>query len=415
MGPSPEVTEQVTSEAGWSRPPGPPGGERKFLIAVTPGSGGSATGRLEILVRAEADRDPTQRDAIQAITRVRGGEGQKQPMNPCLILGIETSCDETAAAVVADGRKIRANVVASQIETHRLFGGVVPEIASRQHVEAITVVLAQTLAEAQVTWADLDAVAVTHGPGLIGSLLVGVCAAKSLVLAQDLPLIGVNHLEGHLYSNFLTDDPPPFPFVCLIASGGHTDLIWARGHGEYEVLGRTRDDAAGEAFDKVARLLDLPYPGGPEIDRAAQVGDPTAFSFPRARLNDSLDFSFSGLKTAVARQVQTLSPAEREAHRADLAASFQEAVVEVLVGKTCRAARERKVRHIAICGGVAGNSRLRTALRERGAAEGLAVHQPPLWLCTDNAAMIASAGYFRFQRGAVSGLDLDVFSTLELI
>jgi len=331
-----------------------------------------------------------------------------------LILGIETSCDETAAAVVAEGQVIRSNVVASQIDVHRAFGGVVPELASRQHIEALAPVIAQALVEAQVTFTDLDGIAVTYGPGLVGSLLVGVCTAKALAWARGLPLIGVNHLEGHLYSNFLTPPAPPFPFVCLIASGGHTDLVLVRDHGVYDLLGRTRDDAAGEAFDKVGRVLGLPYPGGPAIDRAAQTGEATAFNFPRAWLEGSWEFSFSGLKTAVARLVETLSPAEREARRADLAASFQQAVVEVLVEKTVGAAQEMGVKHLAICGGVAGNSLLRSQLQARAAELGLRVSQPPLSLCTDNAAMIASAGYFHLQRGRVSDWDLEAVATLEL-
>ena len=330
------------------------------------------------------------------------------------VLGIETSCDETAAAVVRDGREIRSNVVVSQVDLHRVFGGIVPEVASRKHVETIGVVIERALAEAQVSWSDLDLIAVTHGPGLVGSLLVGVCVAKGLALARRKPLVGVNHLEGHLYSNFLTPEPPPFPFIGLIVSGGHTDLLWVGGHGHYELLGQTRDDAAGESFDKVARALGLEYPGGPAIERAARSGNPAAFDFPRAWLPDSFDFSFSGLKTAVVRTLQTLDPAAREAWVADVAASFQQSIVDVLVEKTWRAAAARGTRRVAVCGGVAGNRALRAAFQDRAMAEGGRVFQPPLFLCTDNAAMIACAGYFRYCTRGPSGLDLDVASVLPL-
>jgi N6-L-threonylcarbamoyladenine synthase len=330
------------------------------------------------------------------------------------VLGIETSCDETAVAVVRDGSTIVSNVVVSQVDLHRVFGGIVPEVASRKHVEMISVVIDRALTEAGADWSDLDVIAATHGPGLVGSLLVGVCAAKGLALARHKPLVGVNHLEGHLYSNFLTPDPPSFPFICLIVSGGHTDLLWVRGHGDYELLGRTRDDAAGESFDKVARALGLEYPGGPAIDRVARSGNPAAFDFPRAWLPDSFDFSFSGLKTAVVRAIQTLDPAARGEWVADVAASFQQAIVDVLVEKAWQAAAARSVRHVAVCGGVAGNSALRAAFLARAAAAGGSVSQPPLSLCTDNAAMIAAAGYFRYLRTGPSGLDLDVSSTLPL-
>lgn len=330
------------------------------------------------------------------------------------VLGIETSCDETAAAVVRTGKEICSNVVVSQVDLHRVFGGIVPEVASRKHVEMISVVIERALTQAQANWSDIDVIAVTHGPGLVGSLLVGVCAAKGLALAQHKPLVGVNHLEGHLYSNFLAAEPPPFPFICLIVSGGHTDLVEVRGHGKYRLLGRTRDDAAGESFDKVARALGLEYPGGPAIDRVARSGNPAAFDFPRAWLPDSLDFSFSGLKTAVVRTLPTLDPAAREEWVADVAASFQQSIVDVLVEKTWQAAAARGIRHVAVCGGVAGNSALRAAFQDRATAEGGKVSQPPLFLCTDNAAMIACAGYFRYQTTGPSGLDLDVASVLPL-
>lgn len=345
-----------------------------------------------------------------------------------LVLAIETSCDETAAAVLADGRHLLSNVVASQIDLHRRFGGVFPEVASRQHVLTIRPVVKQAMAEAQVTWDDLAAVAVTHGPGLAGSLLVGVNVAKGIALGRGLPLIGVNHLEGHIYSNWL--DPvypgqPPyagrrldesdFPLLVLIVSGGHSELLLMRGHGQYVRLGGTRDDAAGEAFDKVARLLGLPYPGGPSIQKAAEGGDPQRFALPRAFLNDSehpFDFSFSGLKTAVLRLVQELG---EPLPTADIAASFQAAVVDVLVSKTIQAAtcqRSDGVRHICVCGGVAANAALRAELARRMP---LPYSIPPLWLCTDNAAMIACAGYYRLIAGHRSGYDLDVEAAAQLI
>ncbi len=330
------------------------------------------------------------------------------------VLGIETSCDETAAAVVTDGRQLRSNIVASQAEMHAAYGGVVPEVASRQHVLWIVPVLERALADAGLGWADLDAVAVTQGPGLAGSLLVGVNAAKAIAFARDLPLVGVNHLEGHIYANWLTGAEITFPVVCLIVSGGHTDLILMRDHGQYERLGRTRDDAAGEAFDKVARILGLGYPGGPAIQQAAENGDPSRYPLPRAWLGETYDFSFSGLKTAVLRAVETLRPHEPGATVtvADLAASFQEAVVEVLVEKTRRAALAYGARQVLLAGGVAANRLLRRWMAERVPVP---VVVPPLSLCTDNAAMIAAAGYFRLQRGERAGLELDVDPNLPLV
>lgn len=330
-----------------------------------------------------------------------------------LVLGIETSCDETAAALVAGGRQVLSNVVASQVDLHRAFGGVVPEIASRKHVELVGLVVEEALEQAGVGWEEVEVVAVTKGPGLIGSLVVGLCFAKAICWARGLPLVGVNHLEGHLYSTFLADDPPQFPFVCLIVSGGHTDLVYVPRHGVYRLLGRTRDDAAGEAFDKVGRALGLPYPGGPQVDRLAEQGDPGRFPFPRA-LGDSWDFSFSGLKTAVLRTLEQLPPERREEWLPHVAASFQEAVVEVLVEKTFAAARQWGVRHVALCGGVAANRRLRAAAQERAKALGMHLSIPPLWLCTDNASMIAAAGAYRWLHGLQDGLDLDVFASLEL-
>jgi len=344
------------------------------------------------------------------------------------ILAIETSCDETAAAVIEDGYLICSNVVASQIDIHRRYGGIFPEVASRQHILSLTTVVEDAMTGARTAWNDLDAVGVTYGPGLAGSLLVGVNAAKGIALALDLPLIGVNHLEGHLYSNWLKTDgevpEPRFPSVCLIVSGGHTELVLMRGHLDYEVLGRTLDDAAGEAFDKVARLIGLGYPGGPAIERAAEKGNPAAFSLPRARLRGTLDFSFSGVKTAVLRIVQRYmptveSPADSAAAQlplsslpvANLAASFQMAVVDVLVEKTGEAAERFDAAEILISGGVSANGVLR---REMIARANRPVRVPPLFLCTDNAAMIGAVAHHRFLAGQHSSLDLDVVPNLRL-
>lgn len=349
-----------------------------------------------------------------------------------LILGIETSCDETAAAVVAGGRIIRSNVIASQVDIHRPYGGVFPEVASREHVKAILPVIEEALTEANGDEDDLEAVAVTYGPGLAGSLLVGVNVAKGLALGRGLPLIGVNHIEAHIYGNWLVEAPPPeFPSVCLIVSGGHTELILMKGHGQYRRLGGTLDDAAGEAFDKVGRLLGLPYPGGPAIQEAARAGTPTAFKLPRAWLPGTHDFSFSGLKTAVLRIVQKYEPGEggkittkprtvssqtpppmRVLPVANLAASFQAAVAEVLVEKTCQAAEECKAKTVLLAGGVAANELLRASMSQRSPVP---VRCPPPELCTDNAAIVASAGFFRFQAGERAGWDLDVVPSLRLV
>ncbi|HEX2988738.1 MAG TPA: tRNA (adenosine(37)-N6)-threonylcarbamoyltransferase complex transferase subunit TsaD [Chloroflexota bacterium] len=328
------------------------------------------------------------------------------------ILGIESSCDETAASVLADGRVMESNVVASQIDLHRKYGGVMPEVASRAHLKAILPTVEEAMERAGVGWSDISALAVTRGPGLAGSLLVGVNAAKAISMARDIPLVGVNHLEGHIYSNWvITDQPfpePAFPLICMVVSGGHTDLYLMTDHGVYRRLGSTRDDAAGEAFDKVARILGVGYPGGPAIQKAAKGGNPNAFPFPRAKLGDSYDFSFSGLKTAVLRTVQSI---EGELPVADLAASFQEAVVDILTSKMARAAEEFGAAQGAICGGVSANLALREMAKERLSVP---LHIPPINLCTDNAAMIASAGYYRFVAGARDGLDLDVSPNLSL-
>jgi N6-L-threonylcarbamoyladenine synthase len=322
-----------------------------------------------------------------------------QATNPMImrLLGIETSCDDTAAAVVVDGRVCEANVLASQDEFHREYGGVVPEIASRKHAETLNAVIELALAKARATFDDLDGVAVTCGPGLAGSLVVGVAAAQAIAYARDLPAYAVNHLHGHLFANYLESPdapqrrPPETPFVCLVVSGGHTDLIDVRGPGDHRVIGRTLDDAAGEAFDKVARLLGLGFPGGPLLDELATRGDPSAFSFPRPLIgDDDFNFSFSGLKTAVRYHLDA-HPRDAAENAADVAASFQAAVVDVLCAKTLRAARTLGVATVALAGGVSANRSLRRELRARGEAFGMTIYVPPLAYCTDNATMIAAA------------------------
>ena len=371
-----------------------------------------------------------------------------------LLLAIETSCDETAAAVIENGRLIRSNVVASQIDLHRRYGGVFPEVASRQHVLSIVPVIEEALSKAAVAWTELDAIAVTEGPGLVGSLLVGVNAAKAIAFMRGLPLVAVNHLEGHVYSNWLavasdklqvaggsSDDlvppahtqtdlqpatlppvTPQFPILVLIVSGGHTELVLMEDHGRYRRLGGTLDDAAGEAFDKAARLLGLPYPGGPMVQRAAESGNPQAFALPRALLKDPAhrhNFSFSGLKTAVLRVVREQQAtsggdepgALEETVTRDIAASFQAAVADALVTKTLAAAQDFGVARVCVCGGVAANGELRRQLAERMT---LPYSIPPIWLCTDNAAMIGAAAHYRFVAGMRAGWDLDVKARLPL-
>ena len=336
---------------------------------------------------------------------------------PARLLAIETSCDETAAAVIENGRLLLASTVASQMDIHARYGGVYPEVASRQHVLAILPVIEQTLAKAHLTLEDVDAVAATRGPGLAGSLVVGLNAAKGLAMGAGLPLVGVNHLEGHIYSAWVYDTretPPPepqFPLMALLVSGGHTELNLMKGHLTYQRLGATLDDAAGEAFDKVARLLGLPYPGGPSVQKAAEQGDPRAFKFPRAWLEGTYNFSFSGLKTAVLKEVKRLESEGKPIPVADMAASFQAAVVEVLFTKTMEAAREFGTKEIVVGGGVSANKPLREAFM---AQTEIPVNIPPLSLCTDNAAMVAAAGYFRFALGHTDGLEIDVLPTWPL-
>ena len=330
------------------------------------------------------------------------------------ILGIESSCDETAAAIVENGRWLISSVVNSQIELHKQFGGVFPEVASRQHIRTIHQVINKALQEAHLSVKDVDAIAVTRGPGLAGSLVVGVNAAKGLAIASGKPLLGINHLEGHIYSSWLLNDPnkfveePEFPLLALLVSGGHSELIIMKDHLTYEYLGGTLDDAAGEAFDKVARLLNLSYPGGPSIQKASQNGDVVAFNFPRARLEGTWNFSFSGVKTAVLRTVRDLEKTQSALPVEDLAASFQESVVDVLVSKTLQAADEYDVKQIVVAGGVSANKALRDAILNQNKFK---VHIPPLKYCTDNAVMIAAAGYYRYLSGQVDSLDMDVLPT----
>jgi N6-L-threonylcarbamoyladenine synthase len=330
------------------------------------------------------------------------------------VLGIETSCDETAVAVVEDGLHIRSNLVSSQHDVHRRFGGVVPELASRAHIEILTPLVEDALEQAGVRFGDLDGVAVTVGPGLVGALLVGLAAAKAIALATGAPFIGVNHLEGHVYANFLETGPPEPPYVAFVVSGGHTMLVHMPAADRYEILGQTVDDAAGEAFDKVARFLGLGYPGGPLLDRLAATGNPDAVRFPRAMEGQGYDFSLSGLKTSVIRHVRRERTSGREPDPADLAASFQEAVVDVQVSKTLAAARDKGVERVLLGGGVVANSRLRGRMAAAAEEAGLQLLVPPIELCTDNAAMIACAGAYRLQRGERTPLDVAADPGLRL-
>ncbi len=336
-------------------------------------------------------------------------------MKDVIILGIETSCDETAAAVVVNGREVKSNVISSQIALHTLYGGVVPEIASRKHVEKINQVISAALEEAGVTLEDIDAIAVTYGPGLVGALLVGVSAAKAISYAKQIPLVGVHHIEGHISANYIEHKNLKPPFICLVASGGHSHLVKVVDYGQYEILGRTRDDAAGEAFDKVARAIGLGYPGGPKIDALSKEGNPDAIEFPKAKIVDSeYDFSFSGLKSAVLNYLNQCEMKGQEVNAADVAASFQKAVVEVLVEHTILGAKKNGMNKVALAGGVASNSTLREALEKACMENGMESYHPSPILCTDNAAMIAAAGYYEFVKGTRHGLDLNAVPNLKL-
>ena len=333
---------------------------------------------------------------------------------PRLLLALETSCDETSAAVIEDGRIIRSNVISSQIDIHKLYGGVVPEIASRKHLENVLEVVELALTEAGVDKTDLDCLAVTYGPGLVGALLVGVSLAKSLAYALDIPLVPVHHLLGHMYANLLSHPDTEFPLICTVVSGGHTSIIHWEDHGKMSILGQTRDDAAGEAFDKVARVLGLGYPGGPEIEKAAREGAET-IQFPRAYLEaGSYDFSFSGLKSAVINYLHKNKQKGDPVVIEDVAHSFQEALMEVLVEKTLRAAREKKVSTVALAGGVASNQALRDRMREKLEPEGIRLIHPEPVLCTDNAAMIGAAAYYLAGQGKTAGLDLNAVPSIPI-
>ncbi len=331
------------------------------------------------------------------------------------ILAIESSCDETAAAVVRNGREVLSNVISSQIALHTLYGGVVPEIASRKHIEKISQVMEEALVSAGVQLADMDAIAVTYGPGLVGPLLVGVSAAKAVSFASGIPLIGVHHIEGHISANYIENKELEPPFVCLVVSGGHSHLVVVQDYGEYEILGCTRDDAAGEAFDKVARAIGLGYPGGPKIDRIAKEGNPEAISFPRAKVGDSdYDFSFSGLKSAVLNYLNSCEMKGTEICQADVAASFQKAVVDVLTEHSMHALSACGMKKFAIAGGVASNSALRCALEQECEKRGIAFYYPSPILCTDNAAMIGTAAYYEYRKGVRHGYDLNAVPNLKL-
>ena len=331
------------------------------------------------------------------------------------ILAIESSCDETAAAVVVNGRDMRSNVISSQIDLHTLYGGVVPELASRKHIEKINQVIAQALSDAHMTLDDMDAIAVTYGPGLVGALLVGVAEAKAISYARNLPLVGVHHIEGHISANYIENPELEPPFLCPVVSGGHTHLVKVTDYGKYEILGRTRDDAAGEAFDKVARAIGLGYPGGPKIEKVSHEGNPNAIVFPRAKVGDGVyDFSFSGLKSAVLNYLNGCNMKGETIHQADVAASFQQAVTDVLVGHAEHAIEEFGMNRFAIAGGVASNGVIRSAMAEMCERKGVGFYHPSPILCTDNAAMIGAAAYYDFIAGKRAGLDLNAVPNLKL-
>lgn len=331
------------------------------------------------------------------------------------ILAIESSCDETAAAVVKNGREVLSNIISSQIALHTLYGGVVPEIASRKHIEKINYVIREALAEAGMGLKDMNAIGVTYGPGLVGALLVGVAEAKAISYASGVPLVGVHHIEGHISANYIENKDLEPPFICLVVSGGHTHLVVVKDYGKYEIIGHTRDDAAGEAFDKVARAIGLGYPGGPKIDKLAKEGNPDAIHFPRAKVEDSpYDFSFSGVKSAVLNHLNGCKMKGEPIVEADIAASFQKAVCDVLVGHAIQAVKDYKIPKLAMAGGVASNSALRAAMKEACDKQGIPLYYPSPILCTDNAAMIGAAAYYEYMAGTRSGLDLNAVPNLKL-
>lgn len=340
---------------------------------------------------------------------------EEEKIQDTLILAVESSCDETAAAVVKNGREVLSNVISSQIELHTLYGGVVPEIASRKHIEKINQVIEEALSKAGIMLDEITAIAVTYGPGLVGALLVGVSAAKAISFAADKPLIGVHHIEGHINANYIENKTLEPPFACLVVSGGHTHLVAVKDYGEYEILGHTRDDAAGEAFDKVARAIGLGYPGGPKIDRISREGNPDAIHFPRAKVDGAnYDFSFSGLKSAVLNYLNTCEMKDIKVNKADVAASFQKAVVDVLVEHSLSAVKEYGFDKFAIAGGVASNSELRAAFETACQRQKIAFYHPSPIFCTDNAAMIGVAGYYEYMKGTRSGFDLNAVPNLRL-
>ncbi|MTI60504.1 MAG: tRNA (adenosine(37)-N6)-threonylcarbamoyltransferase complex transferase subunit TsaD [Firmicutes bacterium] len=335
--------------------------------------------------------------------------------NDVLILAVESSCDETAAAVVKNGLDVLSNIVASQIDLHRKYGGVVPEIASRKHLELINPVIEEALQTARVTYDQIDGVAATYGPGLVGGLLVGLSAAKALAYVLHKPFIGVNHIAGHIYANFISNPQIEPPVVCLTISGGHTDLLYFKELGDYQILGRSRDDAAGEAFDKIARVLEIGYPGGPAVEKISKEGDPVAVDFPRPFINeDNYDFSFSGLKTAVINYIHNQKQKGKKLHIPDIAASFQQAVIDVLLNKVMKAVQEREVKSVILSGGVAANKTLRQQLSMALAEEDLPLYTPSLKLCTDNAAMIGAAAYYQYQKGDFAPFSLGAAANLSL-
>lgn len=335
-------------------------------------------------------------------------------MSSVLTLGIESSCDETSCSVVKDGRFILSNVIASQADFHSVYGGVVPELASRMHVEAVVPTITKALLDASVTFSDLDAVCVTKGPGLVGALLVGISAAKGICEVTGLPLVGVGHIEGHISANFLADPALVPPFVCLVVSGGHSHIVYVKDYGDYEILARTRDDAAGEAFDKIARAIGLGYPGGPKMDKAGAGGDSHRFTFPQPHFSESLDFSFSGVKTAALNQINHLKMSGEEIPMADFAASYQEAIVKVLVENTMEACIRKGCRRLCMAGGVSANTQLRKRMLEEASKRNIQASFPPPVLCTDNAAMIASAGYYQYIRGDRDDLSMNAYPSLSL-